>query len=431
MLPAWATSTPTKIPPTGCVCACTHTTTNGGVEICDGLDNNCNGVIDDGVTVPVGFQCADQGVCAGCQNGEHLRAYVQGVARLVLRDYSALAGVDIDSAGNLTLIENECDGLDNNCNGVVDKDGFPTLGNSAMRLGPGRVLPAARHRRHVRYSDERGVQRGGGAAVRRARRRLQRAGRQLRRSSSTSSQARDGHVLLHGQPGQRQAQRVPRLVGRRRADHRAQRRARCSSTPTRRRAPGATSSSAGVLATRSCSTRRGCCPGAASPRSRRRLPAARSSDSAGKPGCACAPPTSGRLPARVPAARSRGLVLGHYEERHEVSGRHLQRHRRHHRCALGDGNRERRGDRRTAEFCYANWAAPTATSTTCSACNLEEWTSTPVVASGTTYYKLRGGSFGSPAGAEHRLRVRLRHQLPTSSRRRPGFPLLRGSRALR
>src|SRR5512140_2998925 len=48
--------------------------TNNGIEICDGKDNDCNGMIDDGVLPQVGDLCDNQmGVCAGgikqCVNG--------------------------------------------------------------------------------------------------------------------------------------------------------------------------------------------------------------------------------------------------------------------------------------------------------------------------------------------------------------------------
>ncbi|MFZ5439317.1 MAG: MopE-related protein [Myxococcota bacterium] len=45
----------------GCEYACT--VTNGGVELCDGLDNNCNGTIDDGFNLQT-----DPGNCGACGN---------------------------------------------------------------------------------------------------------------------------------------------------------------------------------------------------------------------------------------------------------------------------------------------------------------------------------------------------------------------------
>jgi hypothetical protein len=44
-------------------------------------------------------------------------------------DYSAVPNVEL-SGGNLALSESRCDGLDGNCNGVVDLDGFAQLGSS-------------------------------------------------------------------------------------------------------------------------------------------------------------------------------------------------------------------------------------------------------------------------------------------------------------
>jgi|GEM_PF-3528423 len=88
----------------GCELDCVPT--NGGVEICDGIDNNCNGLVDEGIaqltdecTVGVGA-CERTGVyiCAD----DH-----QGVA------CSVAPGEPEDEICG--------DGIDNNCNGVVDE----------------------------------------------------------------------------------------------------------------------------------------------------------------------------------------------------------------------------------------------------------------------------------------------------------------------
>ncbi|HVZ73411.1 MAG TPA: MopE-related protein [Polyangia bacterium] len=88
-------------PANGCECALT----NGGVEICDGVDNDCNGVADDGITTS--FYAADpttlgKGVCAAgtqrCLAGE-----------LVVTKPAALPGPEV------------CNGVDDNCNGTVDE----------------------------------------------------------------------------------------------------------------------------------------------------------------------------------------------------------------------------------------------------------------------------------------------------------------------
>jgi hypothetical protein len=77
----------------------------GAPELCDGLDNDGNGLVDDGVA-GVGLPCAtgQPGVCnaglTACFNGS------------VVCQQSVRAGAEL------------CDGLDNDCNGVID-DGLP------------------------------------------------------------------------------------------------------------------------------------------------------------------------------------------------------------------------------------------------------------------------------------------------------------------
>jgi hypothetical protein len=69
-------------------------------EVCDGLDNNCNGAVDEGIA-PVPTTCG-AGVCAAT-----------GTA-------TCTGGVIVDSCSPGMAGTEVCDGLDNDCNGVVD-----------------------------------------------------------------------------------------------------------------------------------------------------------------------------------------------------------------------------------------------------------------------------------------------------------------------
>ncbi len=95
-----------------------------GVEVCDGVDNDCNGFIDDGLTPPA--ICATKGECAGST------ASCMGADGWVC-DYGST--VSTDGMGNI-VAETLCDGLDNDCNGIID-DHQPNLGLACHDNGIG------------------------------------------------------------------------------------------------------------------------------------------------------------------------------------------------------------------------------------------------------------------------------------------------------
>lgn len=99
----------------------------GPSEVCNGLDDNCDGRVDEGLVAPAAF-CAAAGACAGavpvCLGA---RGFVCG--------YSASVETD-SSTGQPAAVETRCDGVDNNCNGLIDES-FGNLGTSCSNLGVG------------------------------------------------------------------------------------------------------------------------------------------------------------------------------------------------------------------------------------------------------------------------------------------------------
>jgi len=98
----------------GCEYACTMT----GAESCDGNDNDCNGIVDDGMLAGVGDPCgfSDVGECAlgarACQGG-------------------ALVCV-----GNIDPVAELCDTKDNNCDATTD-EACPSVNATDIRLDTG------------------------------------------------------------------------------------------------------------------------------------------------------------------------------------------------------------------------------------------------------------------------------------------------------
>ncbi len=101
----------------GCEYACTRVS---ATESCNGVDDNCNGVIDEMLTPPTNF-CNPNGVCssttATCAvpSGSPGGTPPTWVCNYPVATYQAT--------------ETRCDGLDNDCNGFVDEP-FPTVGTS-------------------------------------------------------------------------------------------------------------------------------------------------------------------------------------------------------------------------------------------------------------------------------------------------------------
>ena len=114
-----------KDPVNGCECE----PTNGGVELCDGVDNDCNGIVDDGFDL-----MSDLSNCGGCNRPCYVPFAATSCDMGVCNQGACLPNfydVDPAVAGCETYCMKTnggvevCDGLDNDCNGLVDDNVRP------------------------------------------------------------------------------------------------------------------------------------------------------------------------------------------------------------------------------------------------------------------------------------------------------------------
>jgi len=118
----------------GCECL----ESNGGVEICDGADNNCNGQIDEGFNLQndaancgqCGNLCSAAHASGRCEKGQCVSDCLPGYFDL---DGKAENGCEYACTPSNSGIE-ICDGKDNDCDGTID-EGATDVGQSCAGGG--------------------------------------------------------------------------------------------------------------------------------------------------------------------------------------------------------------------------------------------------------------------------------------------------------
>lgn len=129
----------------GCEYKCD--TENIGYEICDGKDNDCDGLTDETFDVPLSCKNIDGSYKPNCLEVEPVRCHGTGECGLGHKTCVPGAGNEFrtacdtdpgmpsfDSAAHGKEL---CDGLDNDCDGITDNFDFPVIGEPGVTCNPG------------------------------------------------------------------------------------------------------------------------------------------------------------------------------------------------------------------------------------------------------------------------------------------------------
>jgi hypothetical protein len=125
---------------------CEYKCTPSGIEICDGLDNDCNGQVDDNLLLPQSI-CRALGPCQGaqavCKGAQGWQCEYGPEVELhpCAKDQDCGAGNICDTAkgvcpGVVILEERKCDGKDGDCDGVADDPWVTVLGKGCELDSP-------------------------------------------------------------------------------------------------------------------------------------------------------------------------------------------------------------------------------------------------------------------------------------------------------
>ncbi|HEY7375990.1 MAG TPA: MopE-related protein, partial [Polyangia bacterium] len=102
--------------PDGSGTFCDAPTTTPQPEVCNGIDDNCNGMIDEGTLPGVGEKCGNN--LGACKSGTFI----------------CMNGQLVCNATGMPEAE-VCNGKDDNCDGVIDNGNFPTVGQECLCAG--------------------------------------------------------------------------------------------------------------------------------------------------------------------------------------------------------------------------------------------------------------------------------------------------------
>jgi hypothetical protein len=370
-------------------------------EVCDGKDNDCNGATDEaqsacytaGLTPPAGL-CATAGVCSGaavtpsCLGSAGWDCSYCGVPNAD----TTTTTINGKTVCNLAALESECDCLDNNCNGVTDKDGFITVGNacsagSGLCSVKGTVMCNAANKTAQCMTGSGGACFGATVAVAD----YTKATNELcdnidNDCNGLTDESSSFTVSVNGTPTTFQGWHDPVVAVPKPGGGTVYVYAFEASRPD------ATATSAGAVTTRACANQ-GTLPWSTVTQTQAVAACAAVKDGLGNPmrlctanewQAACEGPTG-------PANAKWSFSVNPINYTKQICN-NLDESAAPAAWATGSPGAASAG---LGEFCYTPWPGGQIHDLSG---NLSEWTSTPVLDGTTTYYQLRGGAFDSPSG---------------------------------